>query len=100
MCIAVWYTVPQNETRADGLKFVLAFNRDEFYSRKTAVLHRWLDYEICGGRAMHERRVEIGDNGTWLGFDSKNKRVAFLTNIMMARVDLGVAIRQGKSRGM
>jgi uncharacterized protein with NRDE domain len=87
MCISIWHTFPDSSNQTD-LKFILAFNRDETYSRKTALLHKWTDKSVMGGRDMHDLRVKLGDNGTWLGLDPKSGRISFLTNIMLPRVDL------------
>ena len=87
MCISIWHTFPDSSNQTD-LKFILAFNRDETYSRKTALLHQWTDRSVIGGRDMHDLRVKLGDNGTWLGLDPKSGRISFLTNIMLPRVDL------------
>ena len=58
---------------------LVASNRDEFFERPTAPLHRWrLDdgTEVLGGR-------DLRDGGTWLGL-SPQGRVAMLTNVRQA----------------
>ncbi|MFN7120892.1 MAG: NRDE family protein [Hydrogenophaga sp.] len=55
---------------------LIASNRDEFFERPTAPLHRWrLDdgTEVVGGR-------DLRDGGTWLGVNARG-RVAMLTNV-------------------
>lgn len=55
---------------------LIAANRDEFFDRPTAPLHRWrLDdgTEVLGGR-------DLRDRGTWLGLSPRG-RVAMLTNV-------------------
>jgi uncharacterized protein with NRDE domain len=55
---------------------LIASNRDEFFERPTAPLHRWLlddGTEVLGGR-------DLRDGGTWLGL-SPTGRVAMLTNV-------------------
>lgn len=59
-----------------ALPLLVASNRDEFFERPTAPLHRWrLDdgTEVLGGR-------DLRDGGTWLGL-SPQGRVAMLTNV-------------------
>jgi uncharacterized protein with NRDE domain len=59
-----------------GLPLLLAANRDEFFERPTAPLHRWAlpgGQEVLGGR-------DLRDSGTWLGV-SLAGRVAMLTNV-------------------
>lgn len=57
-----------------SLLFLLAFNRDEYFSRETAGFHTWTDIpEIIAPRDLER-------NGTWLGI-STTGRVSFLTNI-------------------
>lgn len=54
-------------------KLVVAANRDEFYSRKTAAAGFWPDKpHILGGRDLEAR-------GTWLGM-TKTGRISLLTN--------------------
>ncbi len=68
---------------------LIAANRDEFFERPTAPLHRWqLDdgTEVVGGR-------DLRDGGTWLGLNPQG-RVAMLTNV---RQPLGAVAR--RSRG-
>lgn len=55
---------------------LIAANRDEFFDRPTAPLHRWkLDggTDVLGGR-------DLRDGGTWLGLNPQG-RVAMLTNV-------------------
>lgn len=59
-----------------ALPLLIASNRDEFFDRPTAPLHRWrLDdgTDVVGGR-------DLRDGGTWLGL-SPQGRVAMLTNV-------------------
>jgi uncharacterized protein with NRDE domain len=59
-----------------GLPLLLASNRDEFFERPTAALHRWSlegGVEVLAGR-------DLRDGGTWLGVSSTG-RVAMLTNV-------------------
>jgi uncharacterized protein with NRDE domain len=54
-------------------KLVVAANRDEFYSRRTAAADYWSDHpELLGGRDL-----EAG--GTWMGI-SKSGRISLITN--------------------
>jgi len=54
-------------------KLVIAANRDEFYTRKTAPAHFWNDHpEIIGGR-------DLEASGTWMAMN-KNGRIAMVTN--------------------
>lgn len=55
---------------------LIASNRDEFFDRPTAPLHRWRladGTDVVGGR-------DLRDGGTWLGLSPKG-RVAMLTNV-------------------
>jgi len=55
---------------------LIAANRDEFFDRPTAALHRWAlpsGTEVLAGR-------DLRDGGTWLGV-SPSGRVAMLTNV-------------------
>ena len=59
-----------------GLPLLLAANRDEFFDRPTAPLHRWgadAGVEVLAGR-------DLRDGGTWLGVSAAG-RVAMLTNV-------------------
>lgn len=58
---------------------LLAGNRDEFFERPTAPLHRWTDSE-AGIWAGRDQR----DGGTWLGLNEAG-RVALLTNVRSPR---------------
>jgi uncharacterized protein with NRDE domain len=72
-----------------GLGLLLAANRDEYFDRPTARLHRWNlpdGSEVVAGRDLRE-------GGTWLGA-AVSGRVAMLTNVRSA--ELSVARR---SRG-
>lgn len=54
----------------------IASNRDEFFDRPTAPLHRWTlpnGMDVIGGR-------DLRDGGTWLGVNARG-RVAMLTNV-------------------
>lgn len=54
-------------------KLIIAGNRDEFYSRKTAAAGFWVDHpSVLGGRDL-----EAG--GTWMGI-TRNGNVSMLTN--------------------
>jgi len=62
------------------LPLLLAANRDEFFDRPTAPLHRWTlpgGGEVLAGRDLRE-------GGTWLGV-GLNGRVAMLTNVRSAQ---------------
>lgn len=64
--------------RAD-VPLLLAANRDEFFERPTAALHRWAlpdGTQVLSGRDLRE-------GGTWLGV-SMSGRVAMLTNVRSA----------------
>lgn len=67
---------------------LIAANRDEFFDRPTAALHRWsLDGEVgvWAGR-------DLRDGGTWLGV-SEAGRVAMLTNVRCAQPGPGARSR-------
>jgi uncharacterized protein with NRDE domain len=54
-------------------KLIVAANRDEFYSRKTAAATYWADYpNILGGR-------DLQAGGTWMGM-TKQGKISMLTN--------------------
>ncbi len=59
-----------------GLPLLLAANRDEFFDRPTARLHRWA---LADGTQVLAGR-DLRDGGTWLGV-SLAGRVAMLTNV-------------------
>ena len=55
-------------------RLILSANRDEFFERPTAPLHRWEDHpEIIGGRDLQQK-------GTWMAL-GKGGRFAALTNV-------------------
>jgi uncharacterized protein with NRDE domain len=68
---------------------LIAANRDEFFSRPTAALHRW--HLPGGGEVVAGRDLQEG--GTWLGVSAQG-RVAMLTNVRQA-----VAAPAPRSRG-
>jgi len=54
-------------------KLIVAANRDEFYTRKTAVANFWEDYPtILGGR-------DLEASGTWMAI-TKNGKIGLVTN--------------------
>ncbi len=54
-------------------KLIVASNRDEFYSRKTAQARFWNDYpDIVGGR-------DLEASGTWMAMN-KNGKISLVTN--------------------
>lgn len=54
-------------------KLIVAANRDEFYSRKTAPANYWEDYpHVLGGR-------DLQAGGTWMGM-TKEGKISMLTN--------------------
>ena len=68
---------------------LIASNRDEFFDRPTAPLHRWAlpnGMEVIGGR-------DLRDGGTWLGVNAAG-RVAMLTNVRSAHM-----VPAARSRG-
>jgi len=67
MCLIAWNWQP-----ASTHPLLLIANRDEYYARPTAALHRWQDAEILAGR-------DLRSGGTWLGV-SRSGRLAALTN--------------------
>jgi uncharacterized protein with NRDE domain len=72
-----------------AVPLLIASNRDEFFDRPTAPLHRWAlpnGMAVAGGR-------DLRDGGTWLGANAQG-RVAMLTNVRSH--DMGPAAR---SRG-
>lgn len=74
---------------APGVPLLVAANRDEYWARPTAALHRWaLDdgTPVIGGRDLRE-------GGTWLGL-SPAGRIAWLTNVRQPGAE-----RRGRSRG-
>ena len=68
---------------------LIAGNRDEFFDRPTAPLHRWTPpgsaTAIWAGR-------DLRDGGTWLGL-GENGRVAMLTNVRSALATTGTRSR-------
>lgn len=54
-------------------KLIVASNRDEFYTRKTAAANYWPDYpHVLGGR-------DLQAGGTWMGM-TKSGKISMLTN--------------------
>eukprot|EP00899_Mesostigma_viride_P028185 jgi/Mesvir1/8551/Mv18354-RA.1 len=71
-----------------AVKLLLAFNRDEYYSRPTSPFHFWPDKpHILAGR-------DDARGGTWLGI-SRQGRLALLTNFRWE----GAATPSAQSRG-
>jgi uncharacterized protein with NRDE domain len=69
-------------------KLIVAANRDEFYSRKTAAASYWSDHpDVLGGR-------DLQAGGTWMGMN-KNGKIAMLTNYR----DPANIMRDAPSRG-
>jgi uncharacterized protein with NRDE domain len=68
MCL-IFLSLNQHPT----YKLIIAANRDEFYSRKTAPADFWKDQpEVVGGR-------DLEANGTWMAMN-KNGRISLVTN--------------------
>ena len=67
---------------------LIAANRDEFFDRPTAALHRWT---LPGGTGVVAGR-DLRDGGTWLGV-SESGRVAMLTNVRSAQPGPGTRSR-------
>lgn len=65
-----------------SVPLLIASNRDEFFDRPTAPLHRWAlpnGVDVTAGR-------DLRDGGTWLGLSGQG-RVAMLTNVRSARME-------------
>jgi uncharacterized protein with NRDE domain len=73
---------------APDCPLLIASNRDEFFDRPTAALHRWAEDDRAGIWAGRDLR----DGGTWLGV-SESGRVAMLTNVRSARPGPGARSR-------
>lgn len=73
---------------APDCPLLIAANRDEFFDRPTAALHRWAEDDQAGIWAGRDLR----DGGTWLGV-SEYGRVAMLTNVRSARASPGARSR-------
>lgn len=74
---------------APGVPLLVAANRDEYWARPTAALHRWtLDdgTPVIAGR-------DLRDGGTWLGLGPRG-RIAWLTNVRQPAAE-----HRGRSRG-
>ena len=78
MCIVIFRIDPNNE-----FPFVLASNRDEFWSRPTAPLHWW---DAGESKEIHDTVPTIlagqdfQEGGTWLAMQSHTHRLAVVTN--------------------
>ncbi|MDC8785024.1 NRDE family protein [Roseateles koreensis] len=85
MCLIAWNWQPGSAT-----PLTLIANRDEFYARPTAPLHRWGDAALLAGR-------DLQAGGTWLGMavHEGRGRVAALTNHRAPRL----LDAQARSRG-
>ena len=69
MCLILF-----NYKKHPRYKLILAANRDEFYKRPTAIANFWEDNpKIIAGR-------DLEANGTWMGINKKNGKLAMLTN--------------------
>jgi hypothetical protein len=73
---------------APDCPLLIAANRDEFFDRPTAALHRWAEDGQAGIWAGRDLR----DGGTWLGV-SESGRVAMLTNVRSTRAGPGARSR-------
>ncbi len=73
---------------APDCPLLIAANRDEFFDRPTAALHRWATDDEAGIWAGRDLR----DGGTWLGV-SESGRVAMLTNVRSAQAGPGARSR-------
>ncbi|KAG6449727.1 hypothetical protein O3G_MSEX006224 [Manduca sexta] len=89
MCILFIYN-GSNDPDSDYAAVVIS-NRDEFYDRPSSAMAPWTeDYTVVGGRDLQSGC----DNGTWLGFSPKRKKLGVLLNLPGKPKD------NAKSRGM
>ncbi|XP_030024479.2 transport and Golgi organization protein 2 [Manduca sexta] len=89
MCILFIYN-GFNDPDSDYAAVVIS-NRDEFYDRPSSAMAPWTeDYTVVGGRDLQSGC----DNGTWLGFSPKRKKLGVLLNLPGKPKD------NAKSRGM
>ncbi len=92
MCITAFVFGLITKTQKKGYRFVLAFNRDEFYARPAKPASFWSgNGDIIGGVDMTPGK----EGGTWLSL-SKTGRLAFLLNIRRAD---GLVDPNAKGRG-
>ena len=69
MCLILLAQKPSNE-----FKFVMASNRDEFYSRPTLPIHWWTNIDgLLAGKDLEQ-------GGTWMAISKKGKFAA-VTNV-------------------
>lgn len=71
MCITFFWLSDNSDSK---VRMVLLFNRDEWVTKKSLPLCYWPDCEdVLGG-------YDPRSKGSWLGVNTKNGNIAFLTN--------------------
>lgn len=86
MCIT--FFLLNSKPNQSGIKFMIAFNRDEYADRETSPFSQFEDDEnVYAGR-------DIISGGSWLGINVKTGIMVILTNYRKVRPKLG------KSRGL
>lgn len=86
MCITFFHL--RTQPNKPGLKFIMAFNRDQNSNRETSPFSQFEDDKnVYAGR-------DILSGGSWLGINIKTGIIVILTNYRQFKV------RVGKSRGL
>ncbi|KAJ1728011.1 Transport and Golgi organization protein 2 [Coemansia biformis] len=76
MCVTFWQLA--DEHSGDGVRFILAFNRDEYFERPTKEFHIWESHPtICAPKDMEP--LSEAERGSWIGVNRRGL-LAILTN--------------------
>lgn len=75
MCIAFWFILPPSEQSPGKIRYMLLFNREEWFSRPTNPLET-----ISRGDDLIVYGQDVLAKGTWLAVNVKSGMIAFLTN--------------------
>ncbi|KAJ2774997.1 Transport and Golgi organization protein 2 [Coemansia nantahalensis] len=96
MCTTFWQFF--DEASDGSARFVLAFNRDEYFGRATAGFHEWESQpSVCAPRDLEPEHP--AEQGAWIGVNRRGL-LALLTNFLEPNPEIGSVSRGALVRGL